>query len=237
VSSLSADTRAQWALGIVLVMIAGYLDGYGLLYLGVYVSFMTGNTTMTGLSSGQGNLHAALPPAVAIAFFFAGSFFGSLFMQLRWRYSHRIIFGLIAILVAVAAGFERHGVRNALFEIATLSLAMGMMNPALSRIGAESVSLTFMTGTLKRIAGRLAFAVGRKFLPDSQGQPDSNLRRAGVEASLWSAFLVGAAISGAVLSHLRTWALLPPVAAMICLAVCGRFDRADPHHSSERAIR
>lgn len=29
--SLSADTRAQWALGIVLVMIAGYLDGYGLI--------------------------------------------------------------------------------------------------------------------------------------------------------------------------------------------------------------
>ena len=202
--SLSADTRAHWALGVVLVMIAGYLDGYGLLYLGVYVSFMTGNTTMTGLSSGQGNLHAALPPAVAIAFFFAGSFFGSLFMQLRWRYSHRIILGLIASLVAVAAGFERHGVRNALFEIATLSLAMGMMNPALSRIGAESVSLTFMTGTLKRIAGQLAFAVGRKFLPDSQGQPDWNLRRAGVEASLWSAFLVGAAISGAIVSHLRT---------------------------------
>ena len=47
-------------------------------------------------------------------------------------------------------------------EIAMLSVAMGMMNPALSTIGAESVSLTFMTGMLSRIGGHLAAAAGRK---------------------------------------------------------------------------
>jgi uncharacterized membrane protein YoaK (UPF0700 family) len=43
-------------------------------------------------------------------------------------------------------------------EIAMLSLVMGMMNPALSKVGAESVSLTFVTGTLSRIGGHLAAA-------------------------------------------------------------------------------
>jgi len=32
-----------------------------------------------------------------------------------------------------------------------LNLAMGKMNPALSKVGAESVSLTFVAGTLNRI--------------------------------------------------------------------------------------
>jgi len=36
------------------------------------------------------------------------------------------------------------------------------MNPAFSKIGAESVSLTFVTGNLSRIGGHLASAAGRK---------------------------------------------------------------------------
>jgi uncharacterized membrane protein YoaK (UPF0700 family) len=47
------DTRVQWAIAVLLALIAGYLDGYGLLSLKTYVSFMSGNTTFTGLKSGQ----------------------------------------------------------------------------------------------------------------------------------------------------------------------------------------
>ena len=70
------ETRAEWALASFLALIAGYLDGYGLLVLGTYVSFMSGNTTSTGLRSGQGDFHAAFPSAVAIVFFVTGSFLG-----------------------------------------------------------------------------------------------------------------------------------------------------------------
>jgi uncharacterized membrane protein YoaK (UPF0700 family) len=38
-----------------------------------------------------------------------------------------------------------------------------------SKIGAESVSLTFVTGTLSRIGGHLASAVGRKPLKERHG--------------------------------------------------------------------
>ena len=46
-----SQTRVQLALAILLALIAGYLDGYGLLVLGTYVSFMSGNTTITGLTA------------------------------------------------------------------------------------------------------------------------------------------------------------------------------------------
>ena len=83
------QTRVEWALAIFLALMAGYLDGYGLLVLGTYVSFMSGNTTTVGLRSGQGNFHAALPSAIAVLFFVTGSFLGTLFSQSRFRHSRQ----------------------------------------------------------------------------------------------------------------------------------------------------
>jgi uncharacterized membrane protein YoaK (UPF0700 family) len=225
------ETRVDWALAIFLALIAGYLDGYGFLVLGTYVSFMSGNTTITGLRSGQDNFHSALPSAIAIVFFVTGSILGNLFAQSRLRHSHRLIFGVIAGLLATVAGLERHGLWNAPAEIALLSLAMGMMNPALSKVGAESVSLTFVTGTLNRIGGHLAAAAGREPLPEGQGPGDSHLARARIDASVWSGFLVGAGLSGMAGSHFRMWALLPPCVVMIAL---GLFSECATPSTEER---
>jgi uncharacterized membrane protein YoaK (UPF0700 family) len=203
-----------------LALIAGYVDGYGLLYLGTSVSFMSGNTTTTGLKSGQGDFHAALPTAIAVLFFVAGSFLGTLFIQSRLRDSHRLTFLVVAGLLATVAVLEQHGPRNVFVEIAMLAVAMGMTNPALSKVGGESVSLTFVTGTLNRIGGRLAAAAGRQPLPDGQGPKDSHLARALIEASVWSGFVVGAGLSGMAGSHFRLWAaLLPPFVVMIALGL------------------
>ena len=216
---LSTEIRGKWAFALSLALVAGYLDGYGLRVLGTYVSFMSGNTTFAGLKSGQGNFQAALPPAIAVLSFVTGSFLGNLFSQSRLRYSHRLIFGVIAVLLATVAGLERHGLWNAPAEIALLSVAMGMMNPALSKVGAESVSLTFVTGTLNRIGGHLAAAAWRKPLSERRDPTDSHLARARIDASVWSGFLVGAGLSGMAGAHFRVWALLPPCVVMIALGL------------------
>jgi uncharacterized membrane protein YoaK (UPF0700 family) len=222
------ETQVKWALAVFLALVAGYLDGYGLRVLGTYVSFMSGNTTFAGLKSGQGNFQAALPSAIAIVFFVTGSFLGNLFSQSRLRYSRRVIFGVIAGLLATVVALERHGLRSALVEIAMLSVAMGMMNPALSKVGAESVSVTFVTGTLNRIGGNLAATVGRKPLTEGQGSRDSYLARARIDASVWSGFLVGAALSGMAASHFRMWTLLPPCIAMIALGLFSKSTAPSP---------
>jgi uncharacterized membrane protein YoaK (UPF0700 family) len=228
---LLEERRVKWALAIFLALIAGYLDGYGLFVLGTYVSFMSGNTTFAGLMSGQGNFHAALPSAIAVLFFVTGSFLGNLLSQSRLRYSHRLIFGVIAVLLATVAGLERHGEWNAAAAIALLSLAMGMMNPALSKVGAESVSLTFVTGTLNRIGGHLAAAAGRKPLPEKDGPGDSHLARARIDAGVWSGFLVGAGLSGMAGSHFRPWALLPPFFVIVAL---GLFSQSATRSTEKR---
>jgi len=231
------ETRVQWATAVFLALIAGYLDGYGLLFLKTYVSFMSGNTTFSGLKIGQGNFEAALPSAIAIVFFVTGGFLGNLFTQSKLRYSHRLIFGVIAGLLATVAGLEWLGPRNVPSEIAMLSLAMGMMNPALSKVGAESVSLTFVTGTLSRVGGHLAAAAGRKPLPDGQGPGDSHLARARIDASIWSGFLVGAGLSGSAGSHFRIWALLPPCVVMIAFGLFSECPTQAPKNRITPSIR
>ena len=213
--------RTQWALAILLAMIAGYLDGYGLLFLGTYVSFMSGNTTSTGLRSGQGSFRAALPSAVAIVFFVTGSFLANLLSQSKLRYAHRVMFGLIASGLAIVLGLEWGGMQIVLLEIALVCLTMGMINPALTKIGAESVSLTFVTGTLNRIGGHLASAAWRKPLDEARGRGDSHLARAGIEASIWCGFLGGAVLSGIAGSNFRTWILSPPCVVMLALSLLG----------------
>ena len=94
-----------------------------------------------------------------------------------------------------------------------------MMNAALSKVGAESVSLTFVTGTLNRIGGHLAAAAGRKPLPEGDGPGDSHLARARIDASGWSGFLVSAGLSGMAGSHFRMWALLPPFFVIVALGL------------------
>jgi len=103
--------------------------------------------------------------------------------------------------------------------IATLSLAMGLMNTTLSQIGAEPVNLTFVTGTLNKTGRHLALAVRRAPLPDAQGQWDTHLRRAGLMASVWAGFLTGAMVSGAATSYFGVWVLLPPFLILLALAL------------------
>jgi len=217
---LSPDARAERRLAICLTLIAGYVDAYGLLAYGTYVSFMSGNTTQTGSMTGQGMLPAAVPSALAIIAFVIGSFAGTSLVHSGLSRSRQVLFGTIAALLAmIIAGTHRgHPVLHPDVCIATLSLAMGAMNAALSHIGAEPVNLTFVTGTLNRTGRHLALAVARAPLPDAQGQWDTHLRRAGLMASVWAGFLAGAVASGAATAHFGVWVLLPPSLVLLALA-------------------
>ena len=195
---------------------------------------MSGNTTQTGSLTGQGNVAAALPSALAIVFFLFGSFGGNWLTHSGLRHSGRLLFGAVATLLAVIIGITQLGMLDAEVGIAALSLAMGLMNTTLSRVGAEPVSLTFVTGTLiTSCAHHLAapLSVLRIALADAQGPSwDTHLRRAGLLASVWAGFLTGAVLSAAAIRYFGVWVLLAPL--LILLALSGLFSSPDlvSHH-------
>jgi uncharacterized membrane protein YoaK (UPF0700 family) len=193
---LRAEARREERLAAALATIAGFVDAYGLIAYGVYVSFMSGNTTQTGYQTAEGAFGPAALSALAILFFVGGSLAGTLLVEFAGRLARRAVFGVVAAALA-AVGFARFGFLSAGVHVAAISLAMGIMNTALSRVGAQSVSLTFVTGTLSRVGSNLALALRRAPLKDSQGPWDTHLRRAFLLSRVWSGFLIGALLSGA----------------------------------------
>ena len=208
-------------------MIAGFIDAYGMITYGVFVSFMSGNTTQAGYQTAEGAFGPASLSALAILFFVLGAFAGTLLVQLAGRLARRLVFGVVAAALAAIVGFTQFGLLSGGGAIAAISFAMGIMNSAFSRVGAQSVSLTFVTGTLSRVGSHLALAVRRAPLPESQGPWDTHLRRAFMLARLWVGFLVGAVLSGAATPRYGAWVLLAPALILAGLAAFARPERRD----------
>ena len=210
--------RKQQRRAVALALVAGVVDGYGIITYHTYLSYMSGNTTQTGYRIGQGDFAAAVPSALAIVFFVGGSFAGS-FLTHSARRPGRLIFGSVAALLALIIGFMQFGFVSDWVHIAVVSFAMGVMNLALTRVGKQRVSTTFVSGTLRSLGEHLALAVMRAPLADSQGSWDTHSRRAGLLALIWSGFLAGALLSGAATLRFGAWVLLLPIVMLAALAV------------------
>jgi uncharacterized membrane protein YoaK (UPF0700 family) len=220
--SRRAQARNAERLATALAMIAGFIDAYGIITYGVFVSFMSGNTTQTGYQAAEGVFGSASLSALAILAFVIGSFAGTLLVQAAGGLARRAVFGVVAAALAEVVGLTYFGFLSVAFGIAIVSVAMGVMNSAFSRVGAQSVSLTFVTGTLSRVGSHLAFAAQRAPLADAQGPWDTHLRRALMLSRVWAGFLAGALLSGAATPRFGAWVLSAPA---LILAALAAFDR------------
>src|SRR5690348_11125425 len=81
--------------------------------------------------------------------FLGGSFAGGLLAHASVRRIGRLVFGVIAVSLALIIGFAQLGFLSDWVNFAVISFTMGTMNTALSGVGARSrvagqtVSLTF----------------------------------------------------------------------------------------------
>ena len=231
-SSAQVAAQAQERLAAGLAMIAGYVDAYGYITFKAFVSFMSGNTTQTGFQTGQGHVAAAMPSLLPIGSFVIGAFTGTLLTHAGTPQARRRLFGVVAAVLAVSIGLTLRGWSGGAVSIATLSVAMGMMNTALSHIGALPVSLTFVTGTLIRMGTHLALALTRAPLQGAQGSWDTHGRRAFLLLGIWASFLIGALLGGAATSRFGVWVLLLPLLILLALAVFSRPQSANPDSSA-----
>jgi len=202
-------------------MISGYVDSYTLLNFGVYASFMSGNTTSGGANAGQTKFDAAGHSFLPIPFFVLGIFVGTLMVRAAQPHDLRRLSVLVAAMLTL-------GVAAAFFawpgwlSVVILSTAMGILNLSITHVGAQAVSLGFVTGDLNNLAQHLATGVGGNPVPQRQGSWDTHWRRATLLASVWTAFLFGAVLGGALASRFTAWALLPPAMMLLLLTVLER---------------
>jgi uncharacterized membrane protein YoaK (UPF0700 family) len=220
------SARVQWRRAAGLALICGYVDSYALLKFGVFASFMSGNTTITGLHAGQAKFAAAGHTFLPIPFFVLGIFMGTLLVQADQRHELRRISALVAAMLIVgtaAAYFAWPG----WLSIMILSTAMGILNTSITHVGGQGVSLGFVTGDLNSVARHLVMGVKRAPMTQSQGSWDTHWRRAALLASLWTAFLSGATLGTALASRLAVWTLLLPALTVLVLAPLERATISD----------
>jgi uncharacterized membrane protein YoaK (UPF0700 family) len=213
---------AQERLAALLAGIAGYIDAHTLMSYRVYASFMSGNSTQTGLRAGLWRLAEAGHSLLPIPAFVAGAFIGTLLVIGSPRHPLRRLCRLVAALVfaSLAAAFLEPV--PGWFSIIVLSMAMAVMNTTIDHVGRQAVRIGFVTGDLLNLGRHLAQAARRLPVSDSQGPWDTHLWRAILLAGVWSSFVMGAVMSGVGTGFLGRSILLPPALILLVLAVCAR---------------
>ena len=150
------DTRRNISLACALAALAGYVDAIGFLQLGgLFVSFMSGNSTRMGVSLAEGQWAAAAESLGLIALFVAGAAAGSLIVLGRGVNRQPWVLLAEALLLAAGALAYAFALPNA--AVAAIVLAMGMENAVFQIHGGGGLGLTYVTGALVKV-GQLAAA-------------------------------------------------------------------------------
>ncbi len=147
--------RDMRALALGYAALAGSVDAVGFLKSGgLFVSFMTGNSTRLATGLAQGTSVAAAAAAL-IALFVIGVVLNVIVSESVPALHRKVAatLGVSALLIAAAIA-DACGLHRG--AIACLCLAMGAANAIFRRDGDVGIGVTYMTGTLVRLGHRLA---------------------------------------------------------------------------------
>ena len=152
------EQRRNLALACALSALAGYVDGIGYLHLGgLFVSFMSGNSTRLGVTLAAGHWSSAVEAFGLIAGFVTGAACGSLIVSRRARLSQCWVLLTEALLLASAALCYAFGMPSV--AITAIVLAMGLENAVFQIEGGAGLGLTYVTGALVKVGQLLAAAL------------------------------------------------------------------------------
>jgi uncharacterized membrane protein YoaK (UPF0700 family) len=186
-----------------LATLAGMVDVIGYLHLnGLFVSYMSGNSTQLAAALGQGNLAAAGTIAKLVALFVVGAAAGQMLAGVTGEWRMSWVLAGVTVLLTIAA----------LLAAAPepMVFAMGALNASMHRAGSIPVSLTFVTGVLVRFG---------------QGLGDFLTRRTSewkwlAQAVPWLGLVTGATIGSAAFMRIGTAAIWVSVALAALLLAC-----------------
>ncbi len=199
-------------------MISGYVDAYALLNFGVFVSFMTGNTTTGGVRAGQAELTAAGHNLLPIPCFVLGILVGTLLVRFDAARALRRSTMLVAAMLVV-------GVARAYFEwpgwvgIVVLSGCDGHPEYVDNAGGWTGGQPGLHDRRPEQSGAAFCGAILQAPVEAAQGGRDTHWRRAALLGGLWAVFLAGAVLAAALAARIGVWTLLPPAVALLALTL------------------
>lgn len=144
--------RRHWFLAVSLSMLAGYVDVIGFIRLGgLFVSFMSGNSTRLAVGVEQGATVAARAGAI-IALFVFGAALGAVVARMAGQRRKPVVLAVVSTLLGLGAALP-------IVSIPAMVLAMGVVNAVFLRAGEVSVGVTYMTGALVKLGQGIGNAI------------------------------------------------------------------------------
>jgi len=199
---MSVEARGLVLAGL-LAALAGMVDVIGYLHLrGLFVSYMSGNSTQLAAALGQGNLAAASSIAKLVVVFVLGAAAGQMLARPTGEWHMTWVLAAVTVLLTIAA------LLTAAPE--PMVFAMGALNASMHRAGSIPVSLTFVTGTLVRLG---------------QGLGDFLTRRSSgfkwlAQAVPWVGLIAGATVGSAAFMRIGEAAIWVSVTLSALLLAC-----------------
>ena len=195
-----------------IAFVAGYVDAVGFVgFGGMFVSFMSGNSTRIGAGAAAIDGRAVALTASVIAAFVIGVAVGQAFGGDRDAARQRRVLGLVALALAVAATVSL--VAAPFAAVLFAAFAMGAINTVFAA-SSLPVGLTYMTGTLVK----LGQALGARWRGDASTSASAYLLH-------WFALVAGAMVGALVFSAWGFAALWIAAAAIAALAMRTPLDR------------
>ncbi len=197
--------RRSW-LAVPLVAIGGCVDAIGWLRLQeLFVSFMSGTSTLLGVAVAARQPGRAAELAVVVALFALGAVAGAGLARLAGRRRAAAVLGVVAVLLG--CGWRLPSVEGAGLPLMAFAVvpAMGALNLALPGVG----GITFVTGALTRFADALVTALA------GAGRHGAWV----VQAAAWMALVAGATAGAWLEARMGQDALVVPALAAAMAAV------------------
>jgi uncharacterized membrane protein YoaK (UPF0700 family) len=207
------DENGAFGLALLLAGLAGWVDAAGLAGSGgVFISFMSGNTTDLAASLAHEDWVKAGMVGAVVGVFVAGVVLGEILERIVGR---ALVLALEAFFLASGAAlhaFLQGGVGQ--WGLFPLVFAMGLQNATMHRAEGVSIGLTYVTGTLVQIGRTLAAML----------RGESGGRRLLEYSALWLSLAIGAGCGALALSVSPAAALAFAAAVAAALAVATAFS-------------
>ncbi|WP_366855833.1 YoaK family protein [Brevundimonas sp.] len=154
---MRALEQHERGLAVRLAALAGFVDSIGFLLLGgLFVSFMSGNSTRLAASLSIGDGALALGALGLLAGFVGGAFLGAMAAGGNRGAPVRVLMLETALLLAAAVSASLGAPVG--LTAGLMVVAMGVENAVFLRNGEVGVGLTYMTGALVKLGHALAAA-------------------------------------------------------------------------------
>ncbi|KJG12112.1 DUF1275 domain-containing protein [Photobacterium iliopiscarium] len=191
-----------------LLFVAGIVDAIGFIHLknGLFVSFMSGNTTHVAMLLSSHQYHQSLPYIGVILLFVTGITVGEMIAVLQRKNYRWLVMSAVSILLCSAIFIEQITIPMATNFV--LAFAMGLQNIALRITINKAMPLTFATAFLANTGRELAMLL--------LGQGDKKVFIK--QISLWLSIFIGAIVGSELMVVSLSYALVVPIILCLCIA-------------------